>query len=230
MPTFSGGNRLGIPLPRRDRWIPQDAVLVISQSGETADTLAGHAAKSKRNPALPVHRPCATWWDRPSHARPTGFIYTQAGPEISVASTKAMCSQLTLLFLLALCYWGRAKGNVLDASTARKAAVKGLTDPALESWRARIARHARHVRPRNWHDAYCPGAQLSLPGAGSCAIPLALEGALKLKEISYIHAEGYAAGEMKHGPIALIDPRTSRLLPWPWTTSCFQKSNPTWWK
>ena len=127
------------------------------------------------------------------------MVYTQAGPEISVASTKAMCSQLTAMVIMAL-YWGAQK-NVL-AEDVRAQAVMGLTalpdllDKALPAMRERaeeLARKYSHVK------------SFMYLGRG-LAFPLALEGALKLKEISYIHAEGYASGEMKHGPIALIEP------------------------
>jgi len=130
----------------------------------------------------------------------TCVVYTQAGPEISVASTKAMCSQLTLLTLLAL-YWGRKKGTL--GPEILKKAIEGLHELPeqltliLPGMRERALELAR---------AYAEAKSFLYLGRGVC-YPLALEGALKLKEISYIHAEGYAAGEMKHGPIALIDPK-----------------------
>ncbi len=175
---------------------PQDAVLVISQSGETADTLAG--MRKVQEAGLSVIGLCNVLGS--SIARESDrVIYTQAGPEISVASTKAMCSQLTLLFLLAI-YWGRKKGT-LDPATAC-AALKGLqTLPGiLETELPAMRQTAREISR-----SYAAARSFLYLGRGLC-YPLALEGALKLKEISYIHAEGYAAGEMKHGPIALIDP------------------------
>jgi glucosamine--fructose-6-phosphate aminotransferase (isomerizing) len=176
---------------------PEDAVLVISQSGETADTLAGlRKAKQMGIPVIGLCNVVGSSIARES----TRVVYTQAGPEISVASTKAMCSQLTLLTLLAL-YWGKQKGT-LPAKTL-KSAIDGLIDLPdqltliLPGMRDRAVELAR---------AYSDAKSFLYLGRGVC-YPLALEGALKLKEISYIHAEGYAAGEMKHGPIALIDPK-----------------------
>ena len=124
------------------------------------------------------------------------MLYTQAGPEISVASTKAMCSQMAVLLLLAL-YWGRRRGRKGEAGLlAHLRALPALLDGELPSMRETAARIARA----------CAGARSFFYLGRGPAYPLALEGALKLKELSYIHAEGYAAGEMKHGPIALIDP------------------------
>ncbi|MBG0777704.1 MAG: glutamine--fructose-6-phosphate transaminase (isomerizing) [Desulfovibrionaceae bacterium] len=175
----------------------RDAVLAISQSGETADTLAGLRLMKERG--VPVIGLCNVVGS--SIAREADrVVYTQAGPEISVASTKAMCSQLTALAVLAL-HWGEARG-VLGAETRARAVAElcslpDLLDGALPAMRERAAELARE---------YSEAASFLYLGRGHC-YPLALEGALKLKEISYIHAEGYAAGEMKHGPIALIDPR-----------------------
>lgn len=170
--------------------------LAISQSGETADTLAG--IKLAKQKGLSILGLCNVVGS--SVARESDYImYTQAGPEISVASTKAMCSQLTALLLLAL-YWGRRKGTIDDETYNR--AVKDLRnipsilDAELPAMRSRAKELSRE---------YSEASSFFYLGRGLC-FPLALEGALKLKEISYIHAEGYAAGEMKHGPIALIDP------------------------
>lgn len=175
---------------------PKGAVLVISQSGETADTLAGLRLAKKRG--LSTLGLCNVLGS--SIAREAAsVIYTQAGPEISVASTKAMCSQLVLLVLMAL-YWGQAKGTLNPQVKER--VIKNLADlPALleshlPAMRARAAELAK---------IFSEAQSFMFLGRG-WAYPLALEGALKLKEISYIHAEGYAAGEMKHGPIALINP------------------------
>ncbi|MFP4107796.1 MAG: SIS domain-containing protein, partial [Desulfonatronovibrio sp.] len=126
-------------------------------------------------------------------------IFTQAGPEISVASTKAMCSQLVLIFLLSL-YWARQR-NMLNAgdienAVARFDALPDILERELPGMRQRAASICRE---------YSSVRSFFFLGRG-IYYPLALEGALKLKEISYIHAEGYAAGELKHGPIALIDP------------------------
>jgi glucosamine--fructose-6-phosphate aminotransferase (isomerizing) len=173
-----------------------DLILAVSQSGETADTLAG--LRQVRQLGHPVLGLCNVLGS--SIAREAnGVIYTQAGPEISVASTKAMCSQMTAMLLLAL-HWGRAGGHLDD--TACRQFLRGLEElpsvleAELEGMQQTAQRLARKY-------AWCRSCFFL--GRGTY-FPLALEGALKLKEISYIHAEGYAAGEMKHGPIALVDP------------------------
>ncbi|MDY7001416.1 MAG: glutamine--fructose-6-phosphate transaminase (isomerizing) [Thermodesulfobacteriota bacterium] len=174
-----------------------DMVLAISQSGETADTLAGmRLAKEMGALVLGLCNVVGSTVARESDR----VIYTQAGPEISVASTKAMCSQLTLLLLLAL-YWGSLK-KTLPKKTVKEtlsgifALPKTLEDelPKMRETADTLAR------------LYSEARSFLYLGRGFY-FPMALEGALKLKEISYIHAEGYAAGEMKHGPIALIDPK-----------------------
>ena len=176
---------------------PGDTVLAISQSGETADTLAG--MRLARKMGATVIGLCNVVGSTVSREADK-VIYTQAGPEISVASTKAMCSQLTLITLLAL-HWGQEKG-VLPADVRANCVrtLEGLPDvlaAELSRMRHRAAELAR---------AYSEARSFLYLGRGPC-YPLALEGSLKLKEISYIHAEGYASGEMKHGPIALIDPK-----------------------
>ncbi len=175
---------------------PEDAVLVISQSGETADTLAVlRKVKSLGVLTLGLCNVVGSSIARESDI----VVYTQAGPEISVASTKAMCSQLTLLTLMAL-YWGRIKGRLPDGVLERS--VQSLpTLPGLLEAELPALRETARTLARRYSDA----RSFLYLGRGACH-PLALEGALKLKEISYIHAEGYAAGEMKHGPIALVDP------------------------
>lgn len=175
---------------------PGDMVLVISQSGETADTLAAlRLAREKGCPALALCNVVGSSIPREADA----VIYTQAGPEISVASTKAMCSQMIVMALLAL-YYGQRKG-ILDARTRHEAiaALQGLPRQ-LEEALPEMRETARTLAPQ-----YASARSFFYLGRGH-AFPLALEGALKLKEISYIHAEGYASGEMKHGPIALVDP------------------------
>ncbi len=175
---------------------PADAVLVISQSGETADTLAG--LRKVKGQGVSVIGLCNVVGS--SIARESDLVvYTQAGPEISVASTKAMCSQLVLLMLMAL-HWGRQKGslpeNVMEKAVEGFNSLPGLLEAELPALRDKARKLAR---------AYSDVSSFFYLGRGQ-SHSLALEGALKLKEISYIHAEGYAAGEMKHGPIALIDP------------------------
>ncbi|WP_022661136.1 glutamine--fructose-6-phosphate transaminase (isomerizing) [Paucidesulfovibrio longus] len=176
---------------------PDTLIIAISQSGETADTLAG--IKLAKQQGLKVLGLCNVVGS--SVARESDYVvYTQAGPEISVASTKAMCSQLTALLLLTL-HWGSKTGK-LDPKIHRDTlhglrSLPELLEKTLPALRDRAFELARE---------YSDADSFLYLGRG-LYYPLALEGALKLKEISYIHAEGYAAGEMKHGPIALIDPK-----------------------
>lgn len=173
-----------------------DLVVAVSQSGETADTLAGIAiAKEMGVPVLGLCNVVGSSVARESDA----VLYTQAGPEISVASTKAMCSQMVGLLLLAL-YWGK-KEQILSKEVLQKV-INGLDHlpDMLETDLPRLRERAKELIKK-----YSEAQSFFYLGRG-LYFPLALEGALKLKEISYIHAEGYAAGEMKHGPIALIDP------------------------
>jgi len=168
--------------------------LFISQSGETADTLAAlrFAKEMGQNIVAVVNVPESTM------AREADIVLpTRAGPEIGVASTKAFTTQLVTLacFTLAL---ARAKGAL---SAAREAELSH----ALAEVPARAADVLAHEeRIRGLAEALTNATTVLYIGRGSC-YPVALEGALKLKEISYIHAEGFAAGELKHGPIALID-------------------------
>jgi len=173
---------------------PSDTVLVISQSGETADTLA--ALRMARQAGATVLGICNVVGS--SIAREAQrVLYTQAGPEISVASTKAMTSQMLVLLLLAL-HWGRERLAV----SQREAILHGLSAlPEILEATLPGLRHEAQGLARE----YAAARGCFYLGRGPM-FPLALEGALKLKEISYIHAEGYAAGEMKHGPIALVDP------------------------
>ncbi len=171
----------------------RDLVIVVSQSGETADTL-GAVEEAKRAGALTLA--ICNVLDSSIARRCDAVIYTHAGPEISVASTKAFTTQLAALFLFAV-----RLGRRLDRLDASQASVllahlrniPQLTEQAL-SLESRVAQIAR--RHANAQDFLYLGRGVNYP--------VALEGALKLKELSYIHAEGYPAGEMKHGPIALI--------------------------
>jgi len=172
-------------------------LLAISQSGETADTLA--ALKEAKRLGATVFAICNVI--ESSIARECrgsgGVLYTHAGPEIGVASTKAFTTQLVALFLLAV-HFGR-KRNWLGADSARGLLEQLSTVPAqIESILNREATLITIAR------RYSKSSSFLYLGRGP-TFPIALEGALKLKEISYIHAEGYSAGEMKHGPIALID-------------------------
>jgi glucosamine--fructose-6-phosphate aminotransferase (isomerizing) len=176
-------------------------VLVISQSGETADTLAGlHLAHDKGRDVLGMCNVVGSTIFREADT----VLTTQAGPEISVASTKAMCSQMVMLLLMALSY-ARRKGTLADEDRAEL--LRGLLD--LPETLVRVLPKLRS-RAHELARKYAHADNFLFLGRG-CHYPLALEGALKLKEISYIHAEGYAAGEMKHGPIALVDPRFPTL-------------------
>ncbi|WP_243384235.1 glutamine--fructose-6-phosphate transaminase (isomerizing) [Geothrix alkalitolerans] len=173
---------------------PGTLLIGITQSGETADTLAAMKEAAARGArTLAVCNVMGSTATRQAEAT----ILTHAGPEIGVASTKAFTTQLAVLTLLAL-KLGEAKGTV-DA-VLKTELLQGLRElPAhlerLNSLEPQIIQWAQR-----WKDA----TDFLYLGRGPC-YPIALEGALKLKEISYIHAEGYPAGEMKHGPIALID-------------------------
>jgi len=171
-----------------------DIVIAISQSGETADTLAAvELAKSKGATVLGICNVVGSSIARATH----GGSYTHAGPEIGVASTKAFTAQVTVLTLMAL-HMGKVRGTLtesryrqmlyeMEAIPSKIEEVLKLNDKLREiAYTYKDSRNALYL------------------GRG-VSFPVALEGALKLKEISYIHAEGYPAAEMKHGPIALID-------------------------
>jgi glucosamine--fructose-6-phosphate aminotransferase (isomerizing) len=169
-------------------------VIAISQSGETADTLAG-AREAKKYGAriLSICNVLGSTLTRESN----GVIYTRAGPEIGVASTKAYTAQLVALYLFALYLAELKKMIPRDAIVRYVASLKKI--PVLQQ--AVLKQHHRIAALAHRHSHL--GSFLYL--GRNINYPSALEGALKLKEISYIPAEGYAAGEMKHGPIALID-------------------------
>ena len=169
-------------------------VIAISQSGETADTLAAvRLAKQQRAKILSICNVVGSSLVRDSD----GVIYTYAGPEIGVASTKAYTAQLAILYLLGL-YLARLKGNITQVGL-NKYLTTFKTIPRL--LKQVLDKEKRIASIAGRHHSY--GSFLFL--GRNVNFPSALEGALKLKEISYIPAEGYAAGEMKHGPIALID-------------------------
>lgn len=174
---------------------PGDLVVAISQSGETLDTLvAAKVAKQKGAKVLAIANVMGSAIPRSADAA----FYTRAGPEIGVASTKCFTTQLIALLMLAT-YIGRRR-DVLNAEQAETlieamARVPQQMRDVLQGTRQLTANLAkRHAEAR---DVLFLGRGMNFP--------IALEGALKLKEVSYVHAEGYAAGEMKHGPIALID-------------------------
>jgi glucosamine--fructose-6-phosphate aminotransferase (isomerizing) len=179
----------------RDPIIPSDTItILISQSGETADTIAAQReAKAKGSKTLAICNVVGSMITREA----AGTIYTHAGPEIGVASTKAFTGQLTALYLFAL-YLAQLRGEM--SPDQAKDAVQELT---------RIPGKLEHLltHEEDCEDLareYVRSQDFLFLGRG-IHYPIALEGALKLKEISYIHAEGYPAGEMKHGPNALID-------------------------
>ena len=171
-----------------------DIALAISQSGETADTIAAlKEAKQRGAHALAICNVLGATISRVADQ----VLYTHAGPEISVASTKAFTTQLTMMILLAV-HLGRRTGHL--SPERAKTLLDGLQDlPALIDNLLAASAAIKIVARRHVGARDC----LFL-GRGLC-YPVALEGALKLKEISYVHAEGYASGEMKHGPIALVD-------------------------
>jgi len=169
-------------------------VVAISQSGETADTLAAvREAKAKQARILSICNVVGSMLSRESE----GTLYTRSGPEIGVASTKAFTSQLVVLFLLAL-----------HVAQLRKK----ISPQAAAEFMAELTRLPHHLQRLLASSSIYEKTAKAMHKSNNCLYlgrgihyPIALEGALKLKEISYIHAEGYPAGEMKHGPNALID-------------------------
>jgi len=172
----------------------QTLAIVISQSGETADTLAAlREAKSRGAMNMAICNVVDSSIARES----AGVIYTHAGPEIGVASTKAFVTQLTALYLFTI-RLGRATGRI-DAAEGLRMILALKKVPALLEEVLKLNDVTERIAKK-----YMNARDFLYLGRGK-NFPIALEGALKLKEISYIHAEGYPAGEMKHGPIALID-------------------------
>ena len=172
----------------------KDLVVAVSQSGETADTLAAlKTAREQGARILALANVVDSAIPRAAH----GALYTHAGPEIGVASTKCFTTQLAAMLLLAT-YIGRRRG-ALDAGKTR-AILQALVELPNEMRSTLERKDSVWEVARRWQHA----DHMLFLGRG-LGFPIALEGALKLKEISYAHAEGYAAGEMKHGPIALID-------------------------
>jgi glucosamine--fructose-6-phosphate aminotransferase (isomerizing) len=168
--------------------------IVITQSGETADTLAAlREARKKGARSVAICNVVGSMATRESE----GTVYTHAGPEIGVASTKAFTSQLVALYLLAL-YIGQVRGR-LTPQQSRPHIDALLRLPGLLEQVLKCSTQIEEIAAR-----FYTRTDFLYLGRG-INYPIALEGALKLKEISYIHAEGYPAGEMKHGPIALID-------------------------
>jgi len=169
-------------------------ILPVSQSGETADTLAAvRDCRSRGFKSLAICNVLGSTLTRESDFT----CYTHCGPEISVASTKAFTAQLVAVFALAL-QLGRAR-NVLSASDGKALAAELMTLPRLMERTIGLDKAVAAFA----HKIHKQGSYLFL-GRNS-NFPIALEGALKLKEVSYVHAEAFAGGEMKHGPIAIID-------------------------
>jgi len=171
-----------------------DVVIAISQSGETADTLAAiEMAKSKGATIIGICNVIGSSIPRSTHAG----SYTHAGPEIGVASTKAFTAQVTVLTLMAL-HVAQKKGTIARSRFQRLLIELDSVPEKIEKI-LQLNDEIKHIAEiyQNVHNALYLGRGYNFP--------VALEGALKLKEISYIHAEGYPAAEMKHGPIALID-------------------------
>jgi glucosamine--fructose-6-phosphate aminotransferase (isomerizing) len=172
----------------------KDVVIAISQSGETADTMAAiEMAKEKGATIFGVCNVAGASIPRLTHAG----VYTHAGPEIGVASTKAFTAQVTVLTLMAF-YMAQQKGTI-----SKEKLVQLLTE--LEDIPNKVQQALASNELVKYIAAEIKGATNCLFLGRGSGFPVALEGALKLKEISYIHAEGYPAAEMKHGPIALID-------------------------
>jgi glutamine---fructose-6-phosphate transaminase (isomerizing) len=168
--------------------------VVITQSGETADTLAAlREAKNRGSKSVAICNVVGSMATR----EVDGTIYTHAGPEIGVASTKAFTCQLVALHLLAM-YIGQVRGTLSEDERRKHIEELLLLPKQLEE----ILKRSKQLE--DLAGRFHSRSDFLYLGRG-INYPIALEGALKLKEISYIHAEGYPAGEMKHGPIALID-------------------------
>lgn len=175
-------------------------LFAITQSGETADTLAAlREMKRKGHPALAICNVVGSTIANEAD----GGVYLRAGPEVGVASTKAFTSQCTVLAMLAL-YFGRLRHLSFDAGARMIGQLEALPD-------AVAAALGSNDRARQIAEKYADCNNFLYLGR-QIHFPTALEGALKLKEISYIHAEGYPAAEMKHGPIALVDGRTPSVF------------------
>jgi glucosamine--fructose-6-phosphate aminotransferase (isomerizing) len=174
--------------------LPDTLTIVISQSGETADTLAAQReAKQKGSKTLAICNVVGSMITREA----AGTLITHAGPEIGVASTKAFTSQITALLILGM-YLGQVRGTMSNAAACTLVQEMMQIPGKLEHVLAQTEIYDELVK-------HFSRAQDFLYLGRGIHFPIALEGALKLKEISYIHAEGYPAGEMKHGPNALID-------------------------
>lgn len=185
---------------RKQVFDPNTALLTISQSGETADTLAAiREAKRKGLLALGVTNVVGSTIARETNAG----VYNHAGPEIGVASTKAFVSQLAILVLLTV-FLGRQRGMSVMTGKRIGQEIKMIPAKMREIFKQQNAIKAIAKKYHKYDNFLYLGRKYNLP--------IAYEGALKLKEISYVHAEGYGAGEMKHGPIAMIDKNFPSLV------------------
>jgi len=174
---------------------PHTLVIAISQSGETIDTIAGAAhARDQRAPVIALTNVVGSTLAREAD----GVLYTHAGPEVAVASTKAFTTQIVGCLLLGL-YLGQARGRIYSSEVAD---ILERLDRVPDAMRQvlKLDEQIRELAAR-YHDV-----DYTMFIGRHAGLPIAMEGALKLKEISYLHAEAFPAGEMKHGPIALIEP------------------------
>ena len=185
---------------RRPVLDPRTLVVSVAQSGETVDTLL--AMEEARREGCPQLTVCNTPGSQATRIA-DGVIYTRAGPEIAVASTKTLTASVIALHAMAL-HLGRLRGS-LDPALERAEIEAAMRLPAVLGEALLLEERAADIARR-----YAQFEDFLFLGRG-LSYPIALEGALKLKEVSYIHAEGYAAGEMKHGPIALIDERLATV-------------------
>ncbi|HNV47296.1 MAG TPA: glutamine--fructose-6-phosphate transaminase (isomerizing) [Spirochaetota bacterium] len=197
---------------RRPILLRGDLIVVISQSGETADTLAAlREARDRGANVVGITNVVGSTIARECNA---GGVYLHAGPEIGVASTKAFTSQIVVLYLLGI-FLARRKGMTADEAGALLRELTKIPDKV--QWILDRADAVKEVA-----ELYKDTANCLYLGRG-INFPVALEGALKLKEISYVHAEGYPAAEMKHGPIALIDENMPAVFAAPFWDEVYAK-------
>jgi glutamine---fructose-6-phosphate transaminase (isomerizing) len=180
---------------------PETLCIAVTQSGETADTLVGmRQARERGAPVIAITNVVASAITRLSDA----VLYLQAGPEIGVVATKTFISSVTVLYLLGL-WLGQQRGKLADEQVRNLLTSLEQAPEQIQQILDRAASPGDEIAPLAQRMSRCSSMIFIGRGVG---YPTALEGALKLKEISYIHAEGFPAGELKHGPIALLDPDT----------------------
>jgi glucosamine--fructose-6-phosphate aminotransferase (isomerizing) len=172
-------------------------IVAVTQSGETIDTISAlREAKRRGTRTVAITNVVGSTITREAH----DTIYTRAGPEIGVAATKTFTTQLVALYLLAFALGRRRKSLGAEELRRLREELRKLPSKVQQVLNSHEAIKAAAARLKDVRDVYFIGRNINYPAA--------LEGALKLKEISYIHAEGYPAGELKHGPIALLDAHT----------------------